>query len=196
MHGASPPKLMLMTRAGFGLTGAPATLSPAAQRMPSTMSATSAPHLPATRTGSTRPSRLTPATPSALSVSAATMPAMSVPCHELFATSQFANSGFESFSAWVTQSPGSLGSASRPSPSLANSTVETKSWPDSTCKSRTGCAVMPVSSTAITAAGPPNSIAHADCTPGTPRKRSFSAFALLPLTGCSHHWPVEFGALG
>ena len=128
MQAASPPRLMLTTRAGFGLIGTPDTGKPAAQYMPSTMSATSAPHLPATRTGSTRPFQLMPATPNALSVTAATMPAMSVPCHELLATSQLPNSvGLLFLSACVTQSPGSLGSASRPLPSLANSTVETKS---------------------------------------------------------------------
>src|SRR5260221_10830204 len=118
---------MLTTRAGVGLTGAhcaqpceasPAatqalqTCRPAAQRMPSTMSATSAPHLPATRTGSTRPSQLIPATPLLLLVTAATIPAMSVPCQELYWRVQPLNTvGAASLSAWLTQSPGSAGSA-------------------------------------------------------------------------------------
>ena len=98
--------------------------------MPTTMSATSAPHLPATRTGTTLPFQLRPATPIALSVLAASMPAMMVPCHELSATSQAPNSaGFRVRSYSLTQSPGSLGSASQPWPSFAYSTVETKSRP-------------------------------------------------------------------
>ena len=91
---------MLMMRAGFGLRGTNSMHSPApslrlqtssrpaAQRMPSMMSATSAPHLPATRTGSTRPFQLMPATPTPLFVRAAMSPAITVPCQELSATSQ------------------------------------------------------------------------------------------------------------
>ena len=87
--------------------------------MPSTISDTVAPHLPATRTGSTVPPQLMPATPVALLVAAATRPAMMVPCQLLSVTSQSLNSGLLAFSLAVTQSPGSDGSASRPSPSLA-----------------------------------------------------------------------------
>ena len=120
MQAASPPKLTLMMRAGFGFGGVPGTDNPAAQRMPSTMSATSAPHLPPTRTGSTRPFRLMAATPLLLLVTAATMPAMMVPCHELFCTVQPLKSlGALLRSSWLTQSPGSAGSPSRPPPSLA-----------------------------------------------------------------------------
>ncbi len=61
---------------------------PAAQRMPSRMSARSAPHLPATRTGSTRPFQFIAAPPTPLLVNEATMPAITVPCHELFSTTQ------------------------------------------------------------------------------------------------------------
>ena len=41
-------------------------------------------------------------------------------------------------SAAVTQSPGSVGSASRPSPSLATSTSDTMSWPGRTRPARSG----------------------------------------------------------
>ena len=98
--------------------------------MPSTMSDTSAPHLPATRTGRMRALQLMAATPvgCASLVEAAIRPAMLVPCQELFSTVQPENASCGlSTSACVTQSPGSDGSLSRPLPSLAYSTVETKS---------------------------------------------------------------------
>jgi hypothetical protein len=75
---AAPPKLMFTTRAGVGLVGAHCvqeplgfwlllqvwqTARPAAQRMPSTMSLTEAPHLPATRTGRMRTPQLAPPRP-------------------------------------------------------------------------------------------------------------------------------------
>src|SRR5439155_2405351 len=110
---------MVMTRAGLGLGGTPGLDSPAAQYMPSTISSTSAPHLPATRTGSTRPCWLMPATPTPLLVAAAIRPAMIVPCQVLLVTSQSLNSGLLAFSLEVTQSPGSDGSVSRPPPSFA-----------------------------------------------------------------------------
>ena len=50
---------------------------------------------------------------------------------------------------------------------------------------------MPVSSTATSAFAEPCVSAQADWMPGTPRRRLFSALALLPPTGCSHHWPVD-----
>ena len=62
------------------------TASPATQRMPSTMSTTSAPHLAATRTASTRPGQFMDAPPTPLLALAANMPAMAVPCHELGST--------------------------------------------------------------------------------------------------------------
>ena len=61
--------------------------------MPSTMSCNAAPHLPATRTGSIEAPQWMPAPPMPLSVWAATMPAMMVPCQELFSTAQPENSG-------------------------------------------------------------------------------------------------------
>ena len=107
-----------MTRAGLGLAGTPATGKPAAQRTPSSKSLSTAPHLPATRTGSTLAPQWMPATPSPLLLAAAISPAMAVPCQELFSTSQPLYAAVR-LSAKVTQSPGSLASASRPSPSLA-----------------------------------------------------------------------------
>ncbi len=44
--------------------------------------------MPATRTGSTRPFQFIAAPPTPLLVNAATMPAITVPCHELFSTTQ------------------------------------------------------------------------------------------------------------
>ncbi len=79
----SPPRLRFSTRAGLGLAGTPATGSPAAQRMPAMMSESYPPHLPSTRTGSTRTLRPTLAMPMPLPVSAAMMPLVCVPCHEL-----------------------------------------------------------------------------------------------------------------
>ena len=95
-----PPKLMLTTRTGLALRGASSTQlpaeslrlhtsRPAAQRMPSTMSATSAPHLAATRTGTTLPRQFIAATPAPLSVLANSMPAMAVPCQLLGWMAQF-----------------------------------------------------------------------------------------------------------
>src|SRR5947208_3077646 len=89
---------MLITRAGLRLSGTLSTCSPAAHRMPSTISDTVAPHLPATRTGSTVPPQLMPATPVPLLVAAATRPAMMVPCQLLLVTSQSLNSGLLAFS--------------------------------------------------------------------------------------------------
>ena len=48
---------------------------------------------------------------------------------------------------------------------------------------------MPVSSTATTTDDLPRSVPQAVWMPGTPRIRSFSALALLPPAGRSHHWP-------
>src|SRR5258705_10244110 len=62
VHGASPPKLMLSTRATFTPVGTPGTGKPAAQRIPARMSESKPPHLPSTRTGSTRTFAPTPAT--------------------------------------------------------------------------------------------------------------------------------------
>ena len=125
------------------------------------------------------------------------MPAMLVPCQELSSTLQLENSaGFAARSAALTASPGSLASPSRPSPSSAYSSVETKSRPGSTWASSSGWRVMPVSSTATTALALPVSLIHALWKPGTPRKRSASALALLPLTLLSHHWLLKYGSPG
>ncbi|KRA14875.1 hypothetical protein ASD69_18540 [Lysobacter sp. Root604] len=53
-QGKSPPSERLITSAGLALAGAPATLPPEAQTMPSAMSASEPlPSLPSTRTGTT-----------------------------------------------------------------------------------------------------------------------------------------------
>ena len=108
-------------RAGVGLSGTPSTCSPAAQRSAARMSESRPPHLPSTRSGSTRTPRPTLAMPMPLSVSAATRLDVRVPCQELLrCTSQSPKlPGSASFSAWVRKSPVSVGSASRPSPSPA-----------------------------------------------------------------------------
>ena len=64
--------------------------------------------------------------PMALSVAAAIKLVVPVPCHELPEATQSLNTP-EAFSAVVTQSPGSLASLSRPSPSLAEAASVTKS---------------------------------------------------------------------
>src|SRR5581483_6497655 len=46
LHDPVPPRLMLITRAGFGFGGTPGTERPAAQRMPAMMSESRPPHLP------------------------------------------------------------------------------------------------------------------------------------------------------
>nr|WP_257829714.1 hypothetical protein [Rhizobacter sp. J219] len=167
-------------------------MRPAAQRMPSVMSSTVAPHLPATRTGSTRPFQLMPATPVVLFVAAATMPLMMVPCHELGCSGQSPKaSGLPVMSACETQSPGSDGSVSRPLLSLAYSTSVTKSWPASTRPARSTCGVMPVSSTATTAVGRPVWRAQAACTLGAPKLGSWPP--VVSPAGRSHHWPRSVG---
>ncbi len=63
-----------------------------------------------------------------LSAAAPMMPAILVPCQELLATPQLRKALPPAlFSALVTQSPGSLASASRPSPSLAVTRSDTMS---------------------------------------------------------------------
>ena len=74
---------MLMTLAGLGLAGTPATDRPAAQRMPAMMSLSLPKHLPSTRTGSTRTPGAAPAMPVPLLAAAATRLDVDVPCQEL-----------------------------------------------------------------------------------------------------------------
>ncbi len=113
-------KPMTSTLAGLGLAGTPDTARPAAQRMPSTMSATDAPHLPDTRTGRMRAFQLMPATPLALLVTAPSCPATSVPCQLLLGrtTQPSHNAVLALNSACVSASPGSLAPALRPVPPL------------------------------------------------------------------------------
>ncbi len=117
---------MLITRAGYGLAGAPSTGTPPAQSIAAMMSESVPPHLPSARTGSTQPFHVVPAIPRALFETAPTMPATRVPCHELSSGALPLN-GPDAASAADTQSPGSDGSASQPSPSLAFDGSRTKS---------------------------------------------------------------------
>ena len=71
---------MLITRAGFGLGGTPATGTPAAHSTPATMSSNVPPHLPSTRTGRIFAFQLRPAMPTPLLVFAAMRPLTNVPC--------------------------------------------------------------------------------------------------------------------
>ncbi len=99
---------------------------PAAHSIAAMMSESYPPHLPSARRGRIQGLQVPPAMPWPLLVLAAISDATSVPCHELSAWSQPLN-----FCDWpscvVTQSPGSEGSESRPSPSFATVASEMKS---------------------------------------------------------------------
>src|SRR5688500_12601468 len=123
-HEPPPPSDMLMTFAGVGLAGMPLTVPPDAQMIASAMSASEPPHLPRTRTGCTFAPNATPATPVPLFVTAATVPATCVPCHEEF---WLGGTGGGPHSAFVHQSPWSFGFESRPSPSRDAVVLEMKS---------------------------------------------------------------------
>src|ERR1700741_1335604 len=99
---------------------------PPAHAIASRMSESKPPHLPSARTGKIQGLHVLPATPSLLFVSAPTIPATRVPCHELFLTSQPANRPWFD-SCCEPQSPASDASASRPSPSLAAAAFVMKS---------------------------------------------------------------------
>ena len=119
-----------MTRAGDGFAGTPGTSRPAAQSIPAWMSESNPPHFPSTRTGNTRTLRPTLAMPMPLFVKAPMRPLVCVPCHELSSAPKEHPSKKPPgslTSASVSQSPGSEGSGSRPSPSLATSTSRTMS---------------------------------------------------------------------
>src|SRR5688500_12608041 len=79
-HAPPPPRERLATLAGLGLAGTPGTAPPAAHTRPAAMSDVNPPHVPSTRTGTTRALNATPDTPVPLFVSAATVPATCVPC--------------------------------------------------------------------------------------------------------------------
>src|SRR4029079_16512757 len=110
-----PPRLMLMTSAGCVLSGTPLTCRPAPQRIPSRISESRPPHLPSARTGRIRACQVIPLMPVELLAIAPRIPAVRVPCQELFSTVQPWNVVVW-VSAVVTQSPGSEASASLPSP--------------------------------------------------------------------------------
>ncbi len=112
-----------MTLAGVALAGTPATEPPEAQVMASTMSEVAPPHLPSTRTGWIFAPYAMPATPLALFVAAAMVPATWVPCQEeLLALEPRPHSPSVAF-----QSPWSAGLLSRPLPSRASAELEMKS---------------------------------------------------------------------
>ena len=94
--------------------------------MPAWMSESKPPHLPSTRTGRILTPKAVPAMPWPLFAAAPIRPAILVPCQELSSTPQFLNCPL-AFSPAVIQSPGSLASASRPSPSLAVPASDTMS---------------------------------------------------------------------
>ena len=105
VHSVGPPILRLMTCAGVGLTGRPGTGMPALQRTASMISASVPPQRPSARAWSRRAFQSIPAMPCASLVCAPATLATSVPCQLLGSLPQ--------------KSPGSLGSESLPSPSLA-----------------------------------------------------------------------------
>ena len=128
LHGSlpMPPRLRFTTCAGVGLFGTPGTGKPAAHAIASNTSENSPPHLPSARTGRMRAPQSTPASAKPLFPFAATMPATEVPCQLESSLSQPGNRPL-SMSSCEIQSPGSVGSGSRPSPSFAVSTSLTKS---------------------------------------------------------------------
>src|SRR3984893_3611594 len=79
----SLPRLRLITRAGFGFRGAPATGAPTAQRMAAAMSSKVPPQRPRTRTGRIFAFRFTAAMPTPLSVLGGIKPLVKVPCQAL-----------------------------------------------------------------------------------------------------------------
>ncbi len=162
-----PPRLMLITLAGVALAGTLGTARPAAQRMASLMSLVVPPHLPSTRTAWTLTSQFTPATPVALSVAPTpTVPATWVPC-QLFGR---AGCG-KPHSLAAIASPGSVGSASRPSPSLAMKVLLIMSkpatrFPEPAMSAWAGR--MPVSITATTTERSPMVVSQASGRPIPP----------------------------
>src|SRR4029450_5057235 len=110
----NPPRLMLITFAGFGFGGTPAIGTPDAHNMPSNTSSSVPPHSPSTRTGTIRAYKSMLAMPMPLLMSPAMIPETNGPCHELGCA------GKPPHAPASTQSPSSRGSASRPLPSRAS----------------------------------------------------------------------------
>ena len=105
----APPKLMLMTSAGVGIVGHAVDVQagrPADGVGDVAVDARCRASTPSTRTEQERQLQSSPATPRPLLLSAPMMPATCVPCSAELPSSE---------------SPGSVGSASRPSPSAASS---------------------------------------------------------------------------
>lgn len=139
-----PPRLRLSTLAGLVLVGTPDTDNPADQLIASAISEVVPPHFPKARTGRIFEFQLMPATPVLLLLAAPIVPAVCVPCQELSAAMLLPHS------LAITQSPGSLGSLSRPPPSFATLVILMKSYPDTVRPTNSVWLVMPVSITATT----------------------------------------------
>ena len=153
-HADSLPSERLITSAGLSFSGALATSRPAAHRIPSIRSRSVPPHFPTPRTGSRRASGAMPAMPFPLPAAASAIPATCVPCQSESDTLQSSRKRPLEASSCVTQSPGSAGSASLPSPSFATSGEEMKSYPVSTRPRTSVCATRPLSTIAMTVALP------------------------------------------
>ncbi len=134
-QGEVPPRLMLITRAGDVLVGAPATGSPTAHSRPAVTSSNVPPHLPSTRTGTILAFQSMPAIPAPLLVLAAMIPLTKVPCQLL----GLAGKSCRRILRRRVASPGSEGSLSRPPPSLARCVSLTKSKPALTRPVNSGC---------------------------------------------------------
>jgi hypothetical protein len=150
---------MLITLAGVAFGVAPGTVMPAAQRIASLMSVIVPPHLPSARTACSLTFQLTPATPTPLLVlPTPTVPDTCVPC-QLFGWAGLPGK----HSPAEIASPGSVGSLSRPPPSLAMNGSLIMSKP----ATRLGLPVMsgwfgrmPVSITATTTELEPLFVSH------------------------------------
>ena len=119
--------------------------------------------------------------PTPLSVAAPMMPATCVPCHELALISQLEKVEVAR-SAAETQSPGSLASLSRPSPSFEIAASLTMSWPGSNLPARSGWSKRtPVSSTATTI-GAPRLVSQAET--------ASIAETASPSGARRYHWPT------
>lgn len=120
VHSVAPPRLRFTTLTGVGLSGTPSTLRPALQRTASIMSASVPPQIPSALACNSRAFQSMPAMPCPLLLLPAATLETEVPCQLLEKPLQL--------------SPGSPGSGSRPSPSLAlkkscGPSAETKSYP-------------------------------------------------------------------
>src|SRR5882724_12221550 len=178
LQGPSLPKLKLIILAGYGLIGTPLTGKPADHRIASRISESYPPHFPNTRTGRIQDSQVVPAIPMLLLVAAPINPDTRVPCQELFSIVHFEKKGC-CWSLLSIQSPGSVGSPSRPSPSFAVRNELPPELPSAAMKSYPGSSLpawaarprsgwskrTPVSSTATTVPVLPVVVSQANSAP-------------------------------